>query len=70
MQIWVIELQEWRNLDLEVRMLWLIESEDVINRSKDWHHVAVNLLDDLHVTHDTDFDVSLLDDITARLDKM
>ena len=42
----------------------------MVNWGKDWHHIAINLFDNLHVAHDTDFDISLFDDITARFDQM
>lgn len=70
MQVGVIELKEWWYLHLKVGMLWLKESEHMVNRSKYGHHIAVNLLDDRHVRHKADFDIPLFDDISAGLDQM
>lgn len=70
MQIWMIELQKWRNIHLEIGMLRLIKSKDVVNWGIYWHHVAVDLLLDCKIAHKSDFDISLFDNIAAGLDKV
>ena len=55
------ELEEWWDLNSEIRVLWLEESEDVIDWREKRHHVHVIAIHSPSLEHDVDFDGSLLD---------
>lgn len=70
MQMRVIELKERRNIDFKIRVFWLLKPKHMVNRSIYRHHITVNLFNNGHVRHKTDFDIPLFDYIGTSLHKM
>ena len=54
------ELEEWWNLNSEIRILWLKVSESMIDWREQWHHIDVILTLDTLVKHNVNLDISLL----------